>query len=341
MRLGTYNVEWFTNLFNRADQVLADHHRSARHDVTRREQVEAIGRVMRYADADLMLIVEAPDSSRSRSTITALENFARHQNLRTTRAAMGFTNQTEQELAVLYDPDKVSVTHRPLGEVPTGKTSRTAPRFDTVFRIDLDNDGVDDAVTFSKPPIELEVRTAAGATFSLIGVHVKSKAPHGARTEKAIMRLSIENRKKALAQSIWLRARIAEHLSKGDSLVVMGDLNDGPGLDEYEQLFGRSSVEILMGEGNGAQLYDPHAAVSLQRKGAPAPTTSRFYLAHENRYMEALLDYIMLSGDLVRRNAVWRILHPFDDPDCFANDGLRNALLTASDHFPVLVDLDL
>lgn len=341
MRIATYNIEWFTNLFDRNDHILSDEQRSGRDGVSRREQVGAITTVLKTLDADLVLIVEAPDSGRGRSTVRALENFARAQRLRTRKAAMGFVNETEQELAVLYDPDVVSVQHTPRGSPIDKNVSRIAPRFDTVFRFDLNSDGIAEPVTFSKPPLELTVKTKTGEQFSLIGLHVKSKAPHGARNDHDVMRLSIENRKKALAQCIWVRRRIDEHFAAGRSLVVLGDVNDGPGLDEYEKLFGRSSVEILMGEGNGEKLVDPNADVISQRKGVAAPTSSRFYLAHEGRYLEVLLDYIMLSKDLAARNARWRILHPFDDPACFANDQLRTALMTASDHFPVLVDLDL
>ena len=46
---------------------------------------------------------------------------------------------------------------------------------------------------------------------------------------------------------LWLRARIDRDLAAGGNLLVMGDLNDGPGLDEYEKLFGHSGVEVVLG----------------------------------------------------------------------------------------------
>jgi exonuclease III len=70
-------------------------------------------------------------------------------------------------------------------------------------------------------------------------------------------------------------------------------------------------------------------------------STSRFYLTHEKRYLQALLDYILISPDLMARGPVWRIWHPFDDPECWQMPDLCNALLTASDHFPVTLDIDL
>jgi len=113
------------------------------------------------------------------------------------------------------------------------------------------------------------------------------------------------------------------------------------GLDEYEHLFGRSSVEIVLGEPGAQSLYDPHARRALQRRLGGNPTTARFYLEHEKRFLQALLDYIMISPDLRTKRPEWRIWHPFDDPNCWSNPELREALLAASDHFPVTLDIDL
>jgi endonuclease/exonuclease/phosphatase family metal-dependent hydrolase len=49
----------------------------------------------------------------------------------------------------------------------------------------------------------------------------------------------------------------------------------------------------------------------------------------------------MISKGLERRGPRWRIWHPFEDAACYADEVLREALLMASDHFPVSLDLDL
>lgn len=336
MRIVSYNIEWFDALFDDQGNLLADGAWSARRDITRAQQAGAIATILRRIDADAMMVIEAPDTNARRNTLRALQAFAEHYDLRTRKAVIGFSNQTQQEIALLYDPDAMHVDHRPLG-LPDAPH---APRFDTRFRIDLDVDATRDEVTFSKPPLELAVTTASGTALRMIGVHLKSKAPHGASNRDEVMRLSIANRRKQLAQAIWLRQRVAQHLADGDSLIVMGDLNDGPGLDEYEDLFGRSSVEIIAGE-PPMDLFDPHAREALAAKLSAAPTSARFYIAPEKRYLQALLDYIMISPDLRSRNPRWRIWHPFDDPDCWSNPDLREALITASDHFPVVLDIDL
>ncbi|MEM6386971.1 MAG: endonuclease/exonuclease/phosphatase family protein [Pseudomonadota bacterium] len=331
MRIATYNVEWFSNLFDDEGALLEDEKWSGRYNVTRRAQLAALRRVFTALDADGIMIIEAPDSHRRRDGLVALENFAKTAGLRATSAVMGFVNETQQEIAFLYNPDVMTVAHDPHGH----------PRFDESYRIDLDVDAAPDKVRWSKPPLELAVKTKRGSVLRLIGVHAKSKAPHGARRPDQVMRIAIENRRKQLAQCIWLRERVEDHLEAGDALVVMGDFNDGPGLDEYERLFGRSGVEIVLGESDEPQLYDPHAETVIRRPLGWMPTSARFWMADKNRWMQTLLDYVMVSPNLRDRASDWRIWHPFEDPACERNPELREALLTASDHFPVSVELDL
>lgn len=330
MRIATYNVEWFSNLFDDDGALLNDDAWSGRYNVKRRDQLAALGAVFAALDADAVMIIEAPDSHRRRDGVVALENFATMFGLRTTKAVQGFVNDTQQEISLLYDPNALTARHDPQGD----------PLFDAAYQIDLDVDAAPDVVRWSKPPLELAIETRAGTKLRMIGVHAKSKAPHGARGKDEELRIAIANRRKQLAQCIWLRERVADHLDAGDPLIVLGDFNDGPGLDEYERLFGRSGVEIVIGDGADRRLYDPHAEALLQRRiGGFAPTTARFWI--KKRWMQALLDYVMVSPDLREKDGVWCIWHPFDDPSCADRADLQKALLTASDHFPVSVDLDI
>ncbi|MGV6811641.1 MAG: endonuclease/exonuclease/phosphatase family protein [Brevirhabdus sp.] len=339
MRIATYNVEWFTNLFDKRGELLLDDAWSGRQDVTRAEQLEALAKVFTAMDADAVMVIEAPDDNSKRSTTIALENFAQAFGLRARKALIGFSNHTQQEIALLYDPDVIEARHDPKGGTATREG---IPRFDGEFEIDLDVDADLDLIRFSKPPLEVAAKYK-DFSFRLIGVHVKSKAPHGARNKAEVMQLSIANRRKQLAQCIWLRARVRAQLQDGEALIVLGDLNDGPGLDEYEKLFGRSGVEIVMGEEEDdatLRLFDPNAYSALSQRIGVGVSTSRFYLAQEKRFLSALLDYVMVSPQIMARRPNWRIWHPFDDPDCYNMPELREALLTASDHFPVTLDFE-
>lgn len=334
LRLATWNVEWFNALFDVNGRPLHDAEYSSRYQVTRARQLDAIAAVLRAADPDGVMVVEAPDSNGRRNTVRALERFAGWAGLRQRRALTGFVSETEQEIAFLYDPTRLSARHDPLAD--------GVPRFDRQYHYDLDTDAAPEVIRFDKPPLELAV-DVPGGRLRLIGAHLKSKNPRsgGDRTEE--IRVAIENRRKQLAQCLWLRARVEHHLTAGDDLVVLGDFNDGPGLDEYERLFGRSGVEIVLGHDAvpPLRLHDPHAAMALSSRIGVTPTTARFYIKPPGRFFQALLDFIMVSPGLSARRPVWRIWHPFDDPQISADPALRDALLTASDHFPVTLDIPI
>ncbi len=330
MRLVTYNIEWFAHLFDDADNLMLDDKPSGRYGIDRYTQGQAIAQVLQRLDADAVMVVEAPNTGRKQRCTRALERFAAEAGLRTDTAVSGFATDTHQEIALLYDPAVMNVEADP-------KSSKRAPRFDDSFQIDLDVDDRMDLVRFSKPPLELHATTKGGTVLRLIGAHLKSKAPHGAKTAEEVAQVSIANRRKQLAQAIWLHRRIKEHVESGDNIIVMGDLNDGPGLDEYERLFGKSSVEIVM----GTELRDPHAQNLLKPREPVLPSTSRFYNPETKRYFWALLDYIMISQGLEAHAPSWRIWHPFEDAECYDDIPLREALLAASDHFPVSLDLQL
>ena len=336
MRLATYNVEWFNALFDDAGKLLRNNGWSARYNVTRQQQADALGTVFRRLDADAVLVVEAPDTSGSRSTDACLKAFARHYDLRLNSVLTGFMSETQQEIALFYDNKVVTAEHNP------GGGPGLAPRFDTHFAWDVDVDGKPDNHRFSKPPLEAQIKFG-GRTVNLLGVHIKSKAPHGARSEDHAVQISIANRRKQLAQCLWLRQRVDERLAASEDVIVLGDFNDGPGLDEYEALFGRSGVEIVLGRGNGGPaLFDPHAAARLDPRQSWSPSTARFYNRDQKIYLNALLDFVMLSQDLRQAwQPVWKIWHPFDDATCFEDPDFSRALLTASDHFPVTLDVSL
>ena len=346
LRLATYNVAWFTRLFGQDGGLLLDDRWSTLYNVTRSAQLEAVAHVVSQVDPDLLAVIEAPNDGRVRSTVTALETFAAHFGLRQRRAMIGFPSETEQEIALLFDPDRIDITHAPRGAEMTEAMARAghepdlAPRFDSLYPLDLDGDGEIDLHRFSKPPFEAEV-TAGGFAFRLIAVHAKSKAAHGAEGAAEVYAKSLLNRRKQLAQCAWIRARIEEHLSAGEPVVTLGDFNDGPGLDKYERVFGRSGVEVVMGDPGRPErlLRNPYTRpVGFSGR----PSTARFYQPERKGYLNALIDFIMLSPDLAgQTDPAWRIWHPFDDAEIFANDALQSALLDGSDHFPVSVDLTL
>ena len=342
MRIATYNIEWFANLFDENNRLLSDGKWSARYKITRARQIEAIAMVLAALNADVILVIEAPNTGNRQSSKAALEHFAQRFELRTNVALEGFASETQQEITLLYDPKVAKARHDPIGTPVDDNSSDAAPRFDASLKIDLNEDMVAETISFSKPPLEVALTPRNGSPLRLIGVHVKSKSANGAGSDANAVSLAIDNRRKQLAQCIWIRRRVLGHLNANEPVVVLGDFNDGPGLDEYEKLFGQSGVEVVLGSDAAPEhrLYDPSAVATMSPRPQAQPTTSRFYLPDQKRYLNALLDFIMVSPDLQARAKGWKIWHPFDEPICYNNQDLREALLDASDHFPVTLDID-
>ncbi len=345
LRIATWNVCWFSRLFDDQGRLVVDDEWSGMRDVPRRRQAVAIAEVLRAVDADLWAIIEAPDTGRSRTTVGALERFAVACKLRAREAIIGFESDTEQEIALLFDPARVAARHAPVGQTLTEASAHhaapdPAPRFDGVYALDLDGDGEIDVHRFSKPPLEADIVIDGAATLRMIAVHAKSKAPHGADSKAEAAAMSLLNRRKQLAQCAWLRARIDGHLAAGEDVITLGDFNDGPGLDKYERVFGRSGVEVVMGDPDDPARRMTTPFVKAVTPSQSRPSTARFYKGGHGRYLNALIDFIMLSPRLADDTAPeWRIWHPFDDAKCFGNPRMKQALLDASDHFPVTVDL--
>lgn len=95
MRFATYNVEWMNSLFNDAGALVKDSDWSGRHGVTRNQQIAALVTVFGAMNADAVMIIEAPDDGRTRSTVRALERFADYAGIRARRAVIGFSNDTQ------------------------------------------------------------------------------------------------------------------------------------------------------------------------------------------------------------------------------------------------------
>ena len=319
MRICNYNIEWMNGLFKDTKLDFSEDW-SARYNVTKSRQIDAVAQVLRMVDADIFVILEAPNEYQPGATAAALENFAQHFGLRQNQALIGRHSGTDQEIACLYDPQKAKISYRPhQGPKP--------PKFSE--EIEIDESELEGKFTFSKPPIELEIfDKTAKRKFHLIGAHFKTKAPHGAKTEKEAERFSLQNRKKQIAQAIWVRQRIDQIL---DPLVVCGDFNDGPGYDRFERKLGMSSIDILT---EGGALFDPaiEARASI--------TSARFFNREDHSFKEALLDFSFVNTKMRPHVKKWEIWHPFQNPRLMHIPDWQDALIDASDHFPVAMDID-
>jgi endonuclease/exonuclease/phosphatase family metal-dependent hydrolase len=330
IRLCTYNIEWFDHLFNSSNSL-----KTGQDAVSR---FNALATVLNQIDADLIGIVEAPNSTASgaQSTVTKIENFASQYGLRTTKAKTGYISGGEQEIAVLYDPAVLTVSHAPGGST----NSKSNPRFDGEFHCDTDDDRIKEIYKHYRPPLEAKVKVkASGKEFRLIEAHTKSKGIFSSVDMVHLERESRRNRLKIFAECQWIRRRVDEWLDKGHNVVVMGDINDGPGMDEYEMRYGRSGVEIIMGS-----IFEP-GRILRNHAGRPkwgpygwSPSTVRFKDRITETNINVLIDHILTSPGLKTSGQnPYQIWNPYENDKA---KPLKTELLDASDHFPVSINLN-
>ena len=326
IRVCTYNVEWFAKLFDENNQPLAK--------AKSRKRLSAIKTVLTAVDADLFGIVEAPNTTTTtgrRSTTEALMKFAAAENLRLDKAIIGFPSAGRQELALWYDSSKLSVGHDPGGS-PKNKSN---PPFDRPFQQDTDEDRIKEIYEHHRPPLEAKVKVLGGAEFHVLLVHAKSKGIFRAVDLVRLQRESERNRRKLLAEAYSIRRRVDDWLDAGRDFLVMGDVNDGPGMDFYEQLFGRSALEIIMGD-----VFQPDR-ILRNLAGRPRwgdfgwrPSSARFRDRMTHDHIDVLIDHVLHSPNLkVSGHRIW---NPFELEEA---KPIERELLDASDHFPVSVDL--
>ncbi len=328
LRICTYNVEHFNHLFVDGDNQL-------RNTAEAQQRISALQQVLQMIDADIIGIVEAPNTQANgpEDTVSRLQNFANAIGIRANRAVMGYVSAGSQEIAVLHDP-AVQVQHQPGGQPNRADN----PPFDGQFLFDTDDDTISELYSHYRPPLEVSVN-GGGHQFRLMVVHTKSK---GIFNSVDVAHWELENqrsRRKLLAECTWIRKRVDEWLDQGLEVVVMGDFNDGPGMDFYEHKLGKSAVEIVMGD-----IFQPDrilrnlAARPTWRRGDGGwkPSTARFRDRFTRDYVTVMIDHIMLSARLRPAQNPHRIWNPYEDN---ALSAMRQTFTTASDHFPVTLDL--
>lgn len=226
MRLMSYNIEWFDDHFE-PDSAMKT-------TPAAQEKFDGVAGVISAIDPDVIGITEGPNTTTTtgmRSTVEALENFAAAKNLRQSKAMIGFPSAGRQEIALLYDPAVVASHHDPGGR----SGHNTNPPFDESFQADSDGDGIREIYRHYRPPLEAKItRSDGGETFWLIVMHAKSKGILSAMDRIHFERTSDRNRRKLFAECSSVRLRVDEWLEMDRPVVVMGDVNAGPGFDYYE-----------------------------------------------------------------------------------------------------------
>jgi hypothetical protein len=219
----SYNVEWMSRLFDGA---------ALKADAQSQARAQAIADVIAREDPDLLAICEAANNLQAHLMFIAACLPASNYQV-----AAG-VSRGRQDLVIYY---------RPPVQVVSVDNSGT---FYDPWTEDVDEDEAQERFRWERKPLEVVFEAGAnGARLRLVLVHTKSKGIFDVVDLAGFQNLSLGNRKKLAAQAARVRERLDALLAAPNALplIVLGDMNDGPGMDAYEKMLGRSLVEGVMG----------------------------------------------------------------------------------------------
>ncbi len=336
LTIAIYNMEWMVNLFSKEGIPKTDGDDG--------ERSRLLADVVKAMDPDIIGIVEGPDTTVSGSKLASeqLEAWAALHGLDSHyKGVHGFPSGGRQELCALYRSDKVTVTHNPV-------LDQSKDPFNETFIVDTTDSLIKEQYKHYRPPLELSVSPAAGGDelARIIVAHAKSKGIFDNVDLARYEQISARNRKKLYAECMSIRNRVDQWFKKNPDtkIIVMGDINDGFGMDYYEQRFSRSAVEILLGD-----IWQPERILKhvlpkpkLGKYGW-TPSTSRFQDKLTEDKFNVLIDHILVSRNIdVHDVTVWNpYLDQKNDVKNETVDSIKFALKNASDHFPVSITVGL
>ncbi|GJM43282.1 MAG: hypothetical protein DHS20C21_01240 [Gemmatimonadota bacterium] len=193
-------------------------------DGTQKQRASNVARIIEELDPDLLGIVECMPKK-------SLSVFLKASGLDYYDYLMEGTAK-RHNVGLLYWP----------GAVKAEKLSFSGAKWKDL----VGNDENPKTYAFSRKPLIVKVTPKSGNKnpFLLAVVHQKSKKTYTADEQEPY-----NNRKKIIAQGRRLRKILWGMLDKkvADRFMIIGDINDGPGFDQYEKSLVESGVEAHLG----------------------------------------------------------------------------------------------
>lgn len=322
LKIAVYNVEWMRRLFDKEGNPITSgkaHERSLQ-----------LAQVFKKINAGLIGIVEGPDTlaNGSRTASGQLEKWAQEYGLNPNyKGVHGHPSRGQQELCALYDSSKIKVEFAP--------TQDKDNQFDAPFLVDTTNKLIKEQYEHYRPPLELRITDLADNELArAIVAHTKSKGIFSPVDMARFEKISERDRMRLYAECMSIRMKCDDYLKHGSNVIVMGDINDGVGLDFYENRFSKSAVEILLGEVWNPELILTHVLPKPRwTSNGWVPSSGRYRDRLTEDTVNVLIDHMLISRQIqLIEGKVWNP-HLYDnDPEI---QEVAEELREASDHYPI------
>lgn len=248
----------------------------------------------------------------------------------------------QQKLALLYKPDAVDSATLSRHEEIAGLIDE--------WQADVDGDAILDGYAFTRTPLVVDL-VVGGNPLQVVVAHMKSNFINEGRelwenpaTRQTYVVAALKNRRRISTEGkrtrSFLDARV--EADPNAAIIVLGDLNDGPGLDYFEDHYITHNVtDIIAGS-----VFAPENAFAHAQHDVPAAQrfTAEFEdFVPEPQVKRLLLDHVMVSpgllgsGGLRKSDSSGAVYHAEWEANVSGTGEDRNDRPT--DHRPVGVDL--
>lgn len=338
----SFNVEWMNDWFTADAEPVAFRETFRRDNQTSNTAQTATrtAAVIRAVDPDVLAIAEGP--SRQAELQLFIDDYLSDNGQPLYEFFLSDTG-AQQRVGLLYKPGSVD-------------TADLAPHSEIENMIDpwlsdVDGDAVLDEYHFTRTPLVVNL-TVGGNSLQMIVMHTKSNFINGGQvlwddpaTRQSYVVAALTNRRRISAEGMrvrtYLDARLAQDVAT--PIVVLGDLNDGPGLDYFEELYLSHNVtDILVGSAFQPEWLFAHAQHDVPAADRYTAVFDDFVTGENDRHV--LIDHILLSPGLTAGGAglqkvagSGRVRHAEYDGEVVNNGANRDD--RPSDHRPVSVDL--
>lgn len=246
-----------------------------------------------------------------------------------------------QKLAVLYKPSTVTASLA---------ASATIKMLLDYWTADVDGDMLLEPYEFTRKPLVVDIQAGANQ-LQVIVMHTKSNFVNQgkalwedlARRQEYIV-AALKSRRRNATECMKTREYMEDRMAADSTarIMLMGDLNDGPGLDYFEENYLAHNVtDILVGSALYPELIFNHAQHDV-------PLTDRFTAIFDDfvenvKKKKLLLDHILLSPTLKGTTGLRKVpnsgtIHHAEYNAQVKNTGKKRDE-RPSDHRPVSVEL--
>ncbi len=327
LKIAIYNVAWMRRLFNKDGTPITSGDEG--------ERSQQLANIVSTINPDFLGIVEGPDTlvDGSKTASIQLERWSSHFGLNPNfKGIHGIPSNGQQELCALYDSSKINVEHTP--------TTDPNNQFDEPFLVDTTNKLIKEQYKHYRPPLELTIKNLLDDHFSkVIIAHTKSKGIFAPVDYAKFEQISQRDRMRLYAECMSIRKKCDDYINDGSNVIVMGDINDGVGMDFYENRFSKSAVEILLGDVWKSEMILQSVLTKPKwTSNGWKPSSSRYRDRITEDNINVLIDHILISRGLTTsQGKVW---NPYLEKNDLAIQSISKDLKNASDHFPIVAEVE-